>query len=523
MKYSVWGKFFVLVISTITLAFTLRFVNLTSIPIFADEAIYINWAQLIKSEPTLRFIPLSDGKQPLFMWVNWISLRFFEDPLVSGRMISVASGTLTVFIIGAFTYFLTKSKIKTLFAIALSATSPYLIFFDRLAVVDSLLALLALSSMLLLYLSQRYKRFDLAILSGLSLGLALITKSPAVFFLPLCALTIFENFNLKKKKKVIIYETLVSTLRVGICIFFAISLYQVLRLGPGFEQIGSRNLDYIRPIGEVLANPKDTIVNNLVRAYDWLFKLLPVPTLVLSAIGLFVGLKNKNTRIVSLFMFVWFSASLFVTSAITIAYTARYILFAIPPLFILASFAINPLKKFSFSYLLAIISIVYGVYFANNLWNSPEKAVIPENERAGYLEEWSAGYGIYEAANHIKSVRAATNQGIVLGTEGHFGTMPDGFKVYLSGLQNVTIFGIGLDVKGVRSDLVNAKRTGNIVFLALNESRKNKDFKEDGLKLIMKVEKPMRTRGSHDYITFGPRDTFYLYEVMDANLVQFIQ
>lgn len=525
MKYSVWLKFFLLAFATLLISISLRVVNITSIPMFADEAIYINWAQLIRSEPTLRFVPLSDGKQPLFMWVNWITLRFFEDPLISGRMISAVAGTTLVLLIGAFIFFITKSKVKTLIGMALAATSPYLVFFDRLAVVDPLLTLLAFSSMLLLYFSQKFKRFDLAILSGLSLGLALITKSPAVFFLPLAVLTIFENLlNLKKRnQKIVTYELLTSLLRVGICIFFAISLYQVLRLGPGFEQIGSRNLDYVRPVSEVLANPRGTIINNLIRAYDWLFKLLPLPALVLSVIGMLIGVKNKNTRVLSLFLLAWFFGSLVVTSAITIAYTARYILFAIPPLFILASFAVNPLKRFGVRYILAIVSVLYGVYFAVNLWVSPEKAIIPENERAGYLEEWSAGYGIREASDYIKGVRAETNQGIVLGTEGHFGTMPDGFKVYLYGVQNVTIFGIGLDVKGVRSDLVNAKRTGNIVFLAINESRKNKDFKEDGLRLVMKVDKPMRTKGSHDYITFGPRDTFYLYEVMDANLVQFIQ
>ena len=45
--------------------FLSRLINLNSLPVFGDEAIYVRWAQIIKSVDTLRFIPLTDGKQPL--------------------------------------------------------------------------------------------------------------------------------------------------------------------------------------------------------------------------------------------------------------------------------------------------------------------------------------------------------------------------------------------------------------------------------------------------------------------------
>ena len=45
----------------IVIYFLLRLPNLTLQPIFADEAIYVRWAQIAKAEPTLRFISLQDG------------------------------------------------------------------------------------------------------------------------------------------------------------------------------------------------------------------------------------------------------------------------------------------------------------------------------------------------------------------------------------------------------------------------------------------------------------------------------
>src|SRR3989338_7827274 len=59
--------------------FISRFPNLTAIPIFTDEA---SW----------RFISLTDGKQPLFMWLTIPFMKIGLDPLVAGRMISILAG-----------------------------------------------------------------------------------------------------------------------------------------------------------------------------------------------------------------------------------------------------------------------------------------------------------------------------------------------------------------------------------------------------------------------------------------------
>jgi len=85
-------KTFLLLIFLFALYFLTRLINLDTIPVFADEAIYIRWAQIMKNEPTLRFLPLSDGKQPLFMWLIIPFLKFVSDPVIAGRLTSVAAG-----------------------------------------------------------------------------------------------------------------------------------------------------------------------------------------------------------------------------------------------------------------------------------------------------------------------------------------------------------------------------------------------------------------------------------------------
>ena len=105
-KITIFIGLTILLIGTI-----LRTFNLTHLPVFGDEAIYIRWAQIMRTEPTLRFLPLSDGKQPLFMWVLMPFLKIFSDPLVAGRMVSVLTGLGTGIGIFVLSYLLLKSKI----------------------------------------------------------------------------------------------------------------------------------------------------------------------------------------------------------------------------------------------------------------------------------------------------------------------------------------------------------------------------------------------------------------------------
>ena len=119
----------------------LRFANLNSIPVFADESIYIRWAQIMKAESTMRFLPLSDGKQPLFMWLVIPFLKIFSDPLLAGRMVSGLAGIGTVAGVGAAAWLIFKNLRTALVASMLWAVLPYAVFFDRLALSDSLMTM----------------------------------------------------------------------------------------------------------------------------------------------------------------------------------------------------------------------------------------------------------------------------------------------------------------------------------------------------------------------------------------------
>src|SRR3989337_2770570 len=69
-----------------------RLANLRLWPIFTDEAIYTRWSQIALHDAALRFIPLTDGKQPLWHWFTMAAMKIISDPLIAGRAVSALSG-----------------------------------------------------------------------------------------------------------------------------------------------------------------------------------------------------------------------------------------------------------------------------------------------------------------------------------------------------------------------------------------------------------------------------------------------
>ncbi|MBI2066233.1 glycosyltransferase family 39 protein, partial [Candidatus Woesebacteria bacterium] len=278
-----WKFPLILLLLILLFAVGIRLYNLNLIPVFVDEAIYIRWAQVMKAEPTLRFLPLSDGKQPLFMWLVIPFFFFFSNPLLAGRLVSVTAGAATLVGIFLLTYALFKSKKVAILAALIYAISPFSFFFDRMALVDSLLSSFGVWTLFFALVAARYLRLDFAMLSGFALGGGLLTKS--IFYALLLPLTWpFAKFPKETGKKVIHLIKLAALFLVTVAIGWG--FYNILRLGPNFQMIALRNQDYIFPISHLWTNPKDPLIPFLTRSFEWIWSMGPSLTLVLALIGL---------------------------------------------------------------------------------------------------------------------------------------------------------------------------------------------------------------------------------------------
>jgi len=469
----------ILLLIIIFLLFFFRLFNLTIFPIFADEAIYIRWSQIMRAEQTLRFLPLSDGKQPLFMWLVMPFLSLIKDPLIAGRIVSVFSGFFTLIGIVMVSWFLFKNKWICLISGFFYAIIPFAVFFDRLALVDSLLTTTGIWFFGLAVLLVKHERFDLAIIAGLVLGSGLITKSPALFYalmLPSTILLIDFRKNITKNR----FKLIIKRIGLWVIVYgFAFAVYNILRLGPNFHLINERSLDYVFSLNEIIKHPLDPFLPHLPQVWSWFVSYINWPVITLFIIGLFWGLGEKRKEI--LLLAIWFFLPLISEMVTAKVFTARYLFFIIPYGLIVSAYGFFNLHKFLFTQInkkiikYAILAISVGlvslssISFNALLLTNPQLVSLSTDERSGYLEAWTSGYGINEVRDYLNNLQS--DKQIIVGTEGYFGTLPDGLMIYFDKNKKVTIIGIGLGLSEIPNQLVDSSSKGNPTYLVINRSR----------------------------------------------------
>ncbi|MBI2465018.1 glycosyltransferase family 39 protein [Candidatus Shapirobacteria bacterium] len=445
----------VLLISTLYL-FT-RVQSLTILPVFGDEAIYLRWSQIIKSVDTLRFVPVTDGKQPLFMWITVAFFKIFSDPLFSGRLLSVFSGLLNLLSLYFIGRFFISRKVAIISSIVYLIL-PFTFFFDRLSLPDSLLSALGSLSLLFSILLAKYPRLDLAMILGIILGLSWLTKSPAIYFITLSAFT-FILYNPKNIKK--IYLPAVS-------VVFSFVIYNILRLGPQFSQINIRNRDYVWGISDIISHPLDPFIPHLRDLFVLYSQYISIPLLIVSLLGILIYRQKLNHKIFFILL-SWWVLPLVANMMFAKVFTGRYILFTVPPLIILMSIGLSQFKL-SLKYTLVVLTVLCtpGLMFIWNMSTNPFIVKLYSTE-SGYVSSWTSGWGIQEASTYLISRSHSAN--VIVGTEGYFGTLPDGLQIYTNQIPQLTVFGVGLDLTSVPEKLIDARNHGDEVYMLFNRSR----------------------------------------------------
>lgn len=492
MKLLVKYKFeIVLTLFLIAAYFVLRLPNLTLQPIFADEAIYIRWAQVMKAEPTLRFISMTDGKTPFFMWVMIPLFKIFKDPLFAGRFLSLVSGFFTLIGVSLLAKKVFNKKVA-FWAALFYVITPYTIFFDRMALVDSMLAAFTVWIIFFSIWLAENPRLDLAMILGYLMGGAILTKTPGLINLLILPFSIIAFFNGKKKS--ILKLVILWTVALGI----ALILYNALRLGPEFNKLSARNADYVFSPLELKGRPLDPFIPHFHDMLDWFPKLFTIPTLLFIGVGIFYGIKRKKALVVLIFLMI----PLLLSMAFLKTFTARYLLTSIAPSLVFAGFGINiifeKIKIKSYIKVFAGLAIIlpFTIWFDYQLLTSPPPTSLPKEERQGYFEDWTAGYGFNDIAKYL--IEQSKDKKVILGTEGFFGTLPDGIQIYLD-KSNVVVIG---STATISAQIRNAAKDNKTYFLG------NKKRVEMGVKNASLIKEYPKVKPET-----GEQDATVLYEV----------
>ena len=415
--------------------FATRLINLTLLPIFTDEAIYIRWSQIALQDPAHRFISLYDGKQPLFVWLNMLTLNFPVDPLIAGRLVSVAAGFTALVGLTLLAWRLFGKKAGFLAGL-LYIISPFFLFYDRLALYDSLTNTFMIWALLLQVILVQTLRLDAALLLGFAIGGGLLTKSSAgfaIYLLPV-SLLLFDWRRSDRWRRMGVWVGL-SLVAVFIAFLFEV----IMKLSPYQHMVGLKTARFIVPFQEFfVADAWARFHGNLGGLTNWLIAYFTWPWLIGVGVTLLTTLKLHWRK--TLLLFGWFIGPFLILAAFGLILYPRFILFMTFPLLIILAFGLGQLEIRSIrSIVVYLLLAAYAAYFSFQIIFNPVFAPLPGADRGQFIDDWPAGYGINEIVAFLR--QETQNKKVFVATEGTFGLTPYALEIYLQGNPNITIQG----------------------------------------------------------------------------------
>lgn len=428
--------------------FTLRLIFLNSLPIFTDEAIYMRWAQIALNDSSWRFISLTDGKQPMFIWFSVAFMKFIQDPLIAGRLVSVLSGFFTLAGLFLLTLELFKNKTTAFLTSVLYVFYPFAQVYDRMALMDGMVGTFSVWALYFSVLLIRKIRLDIAYTLSVVIGLGLLTKTSNFFSIYLLPFTLIL-FDFKKKP--VLKRFIRWVLLAVFAAFLSYGMYNVLRLSPLFEMIQAKNAIFVYPFSEWLLHPFTFFIGNLNGLFSWLTEYLKLPYIVLILISLILIRKYSKEKIL---LFLYFFLPFVALALFGRIIFPRFIYFMSLFLLPLAAWGLNyvideslrhtrNLRKSNFPVFTTVVIIFvfvwYPAFVSYQFAKDPVNSQIARADNSQYVNSWAAGWGVGESVSFFSE--KAKNGKIFIATEGTFGLMPEAMEMYLINNKNITIKG----------------------------------------------------------------------------------
>lgn len=456
-----------------------RFINLTALPIFTDEGIYIHWAKTAWHDATWRFISLTDGKQPLQTWLTIPFLKLFpEQPLFAGRLFSVLTGftaLIGIFSLGFYLFGKQAAKASALLYVFI----PYFLFYDRLALSDSAVNASFIWLLLFSIILIKEVRLDIALIYGLIGGVALLTKSSTQMFLLLGVFTPILIIS----KKPFVKKTFNYYFLFLLVLLISLAIYNVQRLSPYLHYVTEKNATFLMTTSEFWANPFSLLLVNLRTVPLFVFWEMGFIIPLISFFGLLILFK-KNIRL-ALLLSIWLFAPYIVISFISKVIFPRYLIFFGSLLTLLATYFFITYKKGALRWLIFIILVINILYIDSTILFNQTKIPYPPIDRGQYIVGLTAGWGIEDVLQFARD--KSKEKPVIILAEGNFGLVGDMLEASLRRSDTISIRGFWpLDKK----ELIEAQKDlkNNYVYVLFAHRQ---EFPTDWpIKLIKRYPKP---------------------------------
>lgn len=376
--------------AVVALFLVTRLWNLMGLPVFLDEAMHLDWASRIAA--TGQLVGITDGGRYLPIWGYAVVAAGATDPLRAARLCSVASGlaaTLGLVWLGR----LLDSEWTGIVAAFLYVAFPFTLFYDRMALVDSLLSALVVYTLVFAVLWGRTALFRWAITLALALAAAGLTKLSGMLLLPVPALVVLSSRTNRR-----------GPLRAQLPWVYALGLVLLL---PVFLDLAGTGRFFQENLWVLRSGPDGSsfIFRNAQLAVAWLGAYLTPAGAVLVCLAIAKSLKDLEPPD-ALLLSVAAAWCLFFVLAGGRYWFPRYLLPAIPPLLLLvARRAVR--AGAPVAWLVAGLFALAWFRFDAALIADPVSAPLPPVERSQYIYDWPSGFGLSGAASLLLQEAAA--------------------------------------------------------------------------------------------------------------------
>ena len=450
------------------LYFATRLYNILDLQMFTDEAIYTRWSQIARFDANWRFISLTDGKQPSFVWINMVIMRLVDDPLLAGRLVSVGAGfvgMVGMFFLGREIF---KNSSAGLIAASLYLVYPFTLVYDRMALYESLVAASIIWGILFHVLLIRRRRLDMALVLGMIIGFAVLTKSSGFFLIYLFPLSLLL-FDFRQNNRV--REFIKWVALAGLSALMAYGFYSVLRLSPFFHIVSEKNGVFVYPFHDWINHPLEFFRGNWNGLTDWLISYSTVPLLIAMFGSLLIGGKKYLRE--KIFLLLWFVFPFIALAMFGRILYPRFILFMTMPLLVLASFSLTHILENMKNKIVitGAFVLIFGFLVRSDFYvlTDLSRAPIAKADTDQFVNAWPAGGGVREIVSFLRE--ESKDKEIYVATEGTFGSLPTyATEIYLDEVKNIKKRGIWPTESEIPEDLVK-KAEKMRVFYVFNDSK----------------------------------------------------
>lgn len=376
--------------------FIIRLINLTSIPIFNDEAIYLDWGwrEIHKGIP---FYSLLDAKQPLLLWIFGITETLFSDQLFAGRIISVIAGFFSLFGIYRLGKELYSQKIAIVASI-LYIIIPVFSFFDRQSLMESAVSTAGIWIVYLFTKLLQKHAIKNAVILGCIIGISFFIKSTILLFVIAILVSYLIYIKLHQKNKSFVLDILIAVITSQIVL---LPLYVQSQF---WQTLGTNNR-YSLGFIELIRFPFTTWAANIwavLQVSFWQLTPLVFLSLIVGSI-LIIRVGNKAQRFILLIFITQIVFLILIAKGINTRYVSPFL----PLSVLIVSYLITYFSKWS--KVLFISLAIIPIYFLSLQLFRPEtyftqlKRVTTYSQSEEYVQNSTAGYAVTEAVQYLKN------------------------------------------------------------------------------------------------------------------------